>query len=311
MVPDGPTAWHGIYAATLTPLRPDFMIDEAALAAHVARVAGTRGVVGVMCNGHAGENHLLTREEKRRVTEVVVEAIGTRAIVVCGVNAESSLEAALHARDAEHAGADAVMVFAPNGWALGQDEHMAYRHHRAILEAADLPMMLFQASVCAGKMAYSRPVLAELLRLPRVVAIKEGSWEVAAYEATRRLAAEVAPQVAVMASGDEHLFTGFAIGSEGSVVSLAAVVPEVIVALDRAVRRGELGRARAIHEALQPLANLVYGTPPGARATARLKACLHMLGRIPCDAVRPPFAPIDAAERARLQVALERAMAAS
>ena len=153
-------------------------------------------------------------------------------------------------------------------------------------------------------------MLTELLKLPRVVAIKEGSWEVAAYEHTRRLAAEVAPHVAVMASGDEHLFTGFAIGSEGSVVSLAAVVPEVIVALDRAVKRGELGRARAIHETLQPLANLVYGTPPGNRATARLKACLHMMGRIPCDAVRPPLAPVDSAERARLATALERATAA-
>lgn len=310
MVPDGAHAWHGIYAATLTPLTADFAIDPAALAAHVSRVVDVKGMVGVMCNGHAGENALLTREEKRRVTEIVVEAIGTRAIVVCGINAESSLEAAFHARDAEHAGADAVMVFAPNSWALGQDDAMAVRHHRIVHEATRLPLMLFQAAVGAGKMAYSRAVLTELLKLPRVVGVKEGSWEVAAYEHTRRLAAEVAPHVAVMASGDEHLFTGFVIGSDGSVVSLAAVIPEVIVALDRAVKRGELGRARAIHEALQPLANLVYGTPPGNRATARLKALLHMLGRIPSDAVRPPFAPIDSTERSRLAVALERATAA-
>ena len=81
MVPDGRQAWHGIYAATLTPLTPDFAVDEAALAGHVSRVAEVAGMVGVMCNGHAGENHLLTREEKRRVTGIVVEAIGTRSIV--------------------------------------------------------------------------------------------------------------------------------------------------------------------------------------------------------------------------------------
>ncbi|MBM3521966.1 MAG: dihydrodipicolinate synthase family protein [Alphaproteobacteria bacterium] len=266
------------------------------------------GIVGVMCNGHAGENYLTTREEKRRVTRAVVDAIGKRAIVVCGINAEGSLEAAEHARDAEADGADAVMIFAPNAWALGQDETMALRHHRMIVEATRLPLMLFQASVGSGRMAYSPEILAQLLALPRVVGIKEGSWEVNAYERTLRIAKRVAPTVAVMGSGDEHLFTSFMIGSEGSVVSLAAVIPEAIVALDRAVKAGDVARARALHEKIHPLANLIYGVPPGARATARLKACLQMLGRFTSDAVRPPFAPIDAAERARIEPTLRAAM---
>lgn len=310
MLPDRPRPWHGIYPAILTPLRPDLSLDQAALARHAAAVM-VDGIVGVMCNGHAGENFLTTREEKRRVAATVVGAIGRRAIVVCGINAESSLEAADHAGDAEAAGADAVMVFAPNAWALGQDEEMAVRHHRMIGEATRLPMMLFQASVGSGRMPYAPPVLARLLALPRVVAIKEGSWEVNAYERTLRLARAVAPDVAVMGSGDEHLFTSFAIGSDGSVVSLAAVIPEQIVALDRAIAQGDIAAARRLHERIHPLANLVYGTPPGSRATARLKALLVMLGRLDCDAVRPPFAPIDEAERARLEPALRAAMSAA
>jgi 4-hydroxy-tetrahydrodipicolinate synthase len=308
MIPERRERWHGIYAAILTPMTQDGAVDEAALARHARDVVAVEGMVGVMCNGHAGENFLLTREEKRRVSEAVVDAIGKRAIVVSGVNAECSNEAAAHAADAERAGVDAVMVFAPNGWALGQDDEMALRHHRIIAAATTLPIMLFQASVGSGRMAYAPHVLGELLALPRVVAIKEGSWEVAAYERTLRLAKRVAPQVAVMGSGDEHLLTSFVIGSEGSVVSLAAVIPAAIVALDRAVKAGDLAAARRLHERIHPLANLVYGTPPGNRATARLKACLHMLGRIPHDAVRAPFAPIDAAERACLEPALRRAL---
>jgi 4-hydroxy-tetrahydrodipicolinate synthase len=307
MIPDRPDAWHGIYPAILTPMRGDFSIDEEAMRRHAGDVM-VDGIVGVMCNGHAGENYLTTREEKRRVTRAVVEAIGQRAIVVCGVNADASLEAASHARDAELDGADAVMIFAPNSWALGQDEEMALRHHRMIAEATRLPIMLFQASVGSGRMAYTPTVLAKLLTLPRIVAIKEGSWEVNAYERTLRLAKRVAPEVAVMGSGDEHLFASFSIGSEGSVVSLAAVIPEAIVALDRAVKSGDMARARALHERIHPLANLIYGVPPGARATARLKACLVMLGRLPTDTVRPPFAPIDAAERARIEPALRAAI---
>lgn len=307
MIPKREYPFHGVYAAIVCPMRPDFSIDEVALARHAVDVTSVAGMVGVLCNGHAGENFVLGREEKRRVVEIVVKAIGARAIVVSGVNAESSLEAAVHAKDAEDAGADVVMVFAPNGWALGQDAEMAVRHHTHVIEATRAPIMLFQAGVGAGRMAYAPDVLARLLKLPRVVAVKEGSWEVAAYERTRRLARKVAPHVAIMGSGDEHLFTSYAIGSEGSLVSLAVIVPEAIVALDRAVQRGDLAEARKLHEIIQPLANAIYGAPPGLRATARLKACLKLLGRIPSDTVRPPIGPLDAAEIDRLKAGLDAA----
>ena len=307
MVPNRDNAFHGIYAAIVCAMRPDFAIDEAALARHASDVVAVPGIVGVLCNGHAGENFALTREEKRRVVEVVAKAIGERAIVVSGINAESSLEAAQHARDAEAAGADVLMVFGPNAWALGQDDEMAVRHHRYVIEATKSPIMLFQASVGAGKSAYAPDVLAGLLKLPRVVAVKEGSWEVAAYERTRKIAQEVAPHVAIMGSGDEHLLTSYVIGSEGSLVSLAMITPAEIVALDAAARRGDLDEARRLHAIIQPLANVIYGMPPGLRATARLKTCLKLLGRITCDAVRPPIGPLDAEEIRRLEQALTAA----
>lgn len=310
MIPDRPNPWHGIYPAILTPMREDFTIDDDAMARHASDVL-VDGIVGVMCNGHAGENYMTTRDEKRRVTDAVVGAIGKRAIVVSGINAEYSLDAAAQARDAEAAGADAIMIFAPNAWALGQDSEMALRHHQLIAAATRLPIMLFQASVGSGKTPYPPEVLTRLLALPRIVGIKEGSWEVNAYERTLRLVKRVAPHVAVMGSGDEHLFTSFMIGSEGSVVSLAAVIPEVIVALDRAVKRGDVAAARAIHEKLHPLANIIYGVPPGSLATARLKACLKLLGRFATDAVRPPFAAIGAAERMSIETALRVAMSAA
>src|SRR6202000_299972 len=113
------------------------------------------------------------------------------------------------------------------------------------------------------------------------VAIKEGSWETARYEANRRLVKAAAPHVAVMASGDEHLFTCFAIRTEGSVVSLAAVVPELVVALYRALQERNLAEAQRLNEHVYPLAKAIYGTAPGSHANARLKACLHLLGKFP------------------------------
>ena len=305
MIPTGDRPFHGIYPSTPCPLLPDLGLDETAFAALLRWLAGTEGIAGFLVNGHAGENALLGPDEQVRVVETAAAAVGARAMVVAGVNCECSLEAARLASRFEAAGADAVMVFPPNGWALFQDDGMALEHHRRIIEATSCPIMLFQGSLRAGSLSYAPEVLERLAVLPRVVAIKEGSWEVAAYEQTRRLVKAAAPHVAVMASGDEHLFTGYAIGSEGSLVSLASVIPEPIVALYEAMQARDLAAARAQHERIYPLARAIYRAAPGGRANARLKTCLKLLGRFPSDAMRPPFGATPEAEHTALREALE------
>ncbi|MEP6723369.1 MAG: dihydrodipicolinate synthase family protein [Variovorax sp.] len=307
MIPDRPNAFHGIYAATLCPLLDDGRIDQTTLARHLEANAFVPGMAGLLINGHAGENFMLSREEKRRVAEIAAEVCGRHAILVSGINAEDSFEAQRHVDDAQAAGADAVLLFPPFSWALSQDEHMAVTHHRIANANAQMPLMLYQAGVNAGAMAYRPEVLAELAQLPHVVGIKEGSWEAAAYEANLRLVKQVAPHVAMMASGDEHLFTCFLVGSEGSLVSLAAVTPELVIALEQAIRRHDIDEARRLNDRIYPLAKAIYGTAPGGYATARLKTCLKLLGRIPSDTMRLPMGPLPAAEVA----ALERALAAA
>ncbi len=286
----------GIYPATVCPLQSDLQIDEVALERHLASLDQASGIKGFLINGHAGENFLLSRQEKRRVIEVARRSVSKSKILVCGVNAEATAEAERQAGDVAAAGGDAIMVFPPNSWSLSVSDDMVIAHHEAISAASDLPIFLYQAPVSCGPMAYSHDVLRSLISLPRVVAIKEGSWEVAAYEANRRLIKSVAPSIAVMASGDEHLLTSFILGSEGSMVSLAVILPDVIVSLDAAVRRGDLKTARSLHDIIYPIAKAIYGTPPANLATARIKTCLRLLGRLDCDAMRLPVRPLPAAE---------------
>ena len=67
-----------------------------------------------------------------------------------------------------------------------------------------------------------------------------------------------APRFVVLGSGDEHLLTSYIIGSAGSQVSLAAVVPELVASLWDAASSADWGRARAAHEQLYPLAVAIY-----------------------------------------------------
>lgn len=297
----------GIHAATVVPMRADFSMDEDALAAHIAAVTRVKGIRGLLINGHAGENFVLSLAEKRRVVEIARAVAPKDCLLVSGVNHESSLEAAREAAEMAAAGADGLLVFPPNSWALGHADECTLMHHTMIADATALPLMLYGAPVGAGAMSYSSEVLSRLIDDPRFVAIKDGSWEVAAYEENLRLIQSRRPGFAVLGSGDEHLLTSYVIGSAGSQVSLAAVVPELVVALWDAAATGDWAKARQVHEQLYPLSVAIYRDAPGGRATARLKTCLKLLGRLGNDVVRPPQPPCDARENAALSAALRAA----
>ena len=300
-----PNSFHGTHAATVAPMRPDYALDERALEAHIAEVSHTAGIRGLLINGHAGENYYLTREELRRVIEIARRTAPKACWLTAGVNAESSLDAARIAADAEKAGADALLVFPPNSWGLNHDIGMVTAHHRHVIDATSLPIVLYQASVGAGRMAYQLPVIEALITEPRVKAIKEGSWEVATFEQNWRFVGARRPDIAVLGSGDEHLLTSYMIGSVGTQVSLAAVVPELIVALHEAAMAKDWNRARKLHERIYPLSVAIYRNPPGNRATARLKTCLQLIGRLNHDVARPPIQPLSQTERDGLKAALE------
>lgn len=293
----------GVHAATIAPMRADFSIDEAALRAHLRSVAGAPGIRGLLVNGHAGENFVLEPDEKIRVIEIARETLGGDQLLCAGVNAESSLAAAREAEAAERAGADILLIFPPNSFALSHDRDAALLHQAHVLGACGLPVLLYGAPVGAGAMAYTPGQLLALAEDPRVVGVKEGSWESAAYEATWRLFRDRA-DFAVLGSGDEHLLAAYMIGSVGSQVSLAALAPGLLTALFAAAQAGDWAQARAVHERIYPLAHAIYRQPPGGRATVRLKAALAMLGAIPHAHARPPQPPATQAETDALRAAL-------
>jgi len=115
-----PVKLRGSLPASLCPFRPDFSIDEEAFADHVRWLVEASKGGGIVCNGHAGEVASLTRKERKRVVEVAVREAKGKAPVVAGVYSDSTPEAIELARDAEGAGASAILLFPPPVW--GEEE---------------------------------------------------------------------------------------------------------------------------------------------------------------------------------------------
>src|SRR5258708_12100306 len=105
--------FSGIMPANILPFRADLSIDEQAHRKHFGWLADTRGVTGIVANGHAAEVASLSREERRRTLAVALDEVAGGCPVVAGVYTDGTAEAVELTKDAKAAGAAGVLLFPP------------------------------------------------------------------------------------------------------------------------------------------------------------------------------------------------------
>src|SRR2546423_8034572 len=166
--------FSGVMPANLLPFTADLAIDEPAYRTHLRWLADTRGVAGIVANGHAAEVSSLSREERRRALGIALDEVGPQCPVVAGVYADGTQEAVELARDAKAEGAAAVLVFPPTlfMWGARGKPEMALRHFSEIAAQADLPIIVFEYPPASG-IGYSPETLAQLAAIPHVSAVKD------------------------------------------------------------------------------------------------------------------------------------------
>lgn len=299
--------WSGVYPAALLPFHPDYSIDEEGYRRLLRWLAGIDGISGVLCNGHSGEVTSLDRAERRRVVEIAAEEMPHHRIIAA-VQCEGTLEAIQQARDAKEAGASAALIMPPHHWLrFGKDPADAVRHFSGIAEAVEIDLIVHQYPFNT-KATYSTVELLELAKIPRVLAVKYGSREMARYETDYRLLRQHAPQIAFLNCIDEYLLPGLALGGDGVIVGCACFVPELIVSLVRALGRKDLVEALQVEEKLFPAVRFIYGMgEPTGVAHQRMKEALVMMGHLSSPVVRPPLKTFSPEQREQLRKELIQA----
>src|ERR1700753_2108542 len=164
---------HGVIPAVLLPFHTDLSSAEPSFRAHLRDVAAVQGLCAITINAHSTEVASCTREEQRRVMEIAGEEVGDRLPVIHGIWADGSMEAARIAREAQAAGASALLVFPPAPFTLGQSAEMALAHFKTIADATDLPLIVFQYPLATGQ-GYPPATLERLFEeVPTIRAIKD------------------------------------------------------------------------------------------------------------------------------------------
>jgi 4-hydroxy-tetrahydrodipicolinate synthase len=296
-----------VMPANILPFLADLSIDEPAYRRHLRWLADTRGVTGIVANGHAAEVSSLTREERRRALAIAFDEVAGACPVVAGVYSDGTREAVEFAREAKMEGAAGVLVFPPTlfMWGAQNKPDMVMRHFSEIAAGADLPIIIFEYPPASG-IGYAPETLARLTEIPQVAGVKDWSNDIVAFERNLRALRATGRPVAMLSSFTMSLMSTFLLGADGAISGMGSVTADLQGELFDLCQKGDVDGARRVNDRLDHLVRVFYA-PPFVDMHNRMKEALVILGRIPAAHVRPPLTPVSDAERDAIRDALRAA----
>lgn len=289
------TGIEGIVPILLTPFRRDLSIDYASLRREVDATLAT-GVQGIGI-AIGSEIFKLTPEERCQMLRAVTDQVEGRVPVVINTSAPGTAPAVQLAQEAAKAGADRLMIWPPDFYALGPDA--VIEHLSRIAEAAGLPIVLQDVP-----QAPISPALAFLIAqaVPLVDTIKVETNPTVA-QAGAMVQAVDGKLTVLGGSGGGTLVEEYRRGARGTMpfASQAAEFTAVWTALEA----GDEGTAAGIIEAqILPVSRL--GFQSGDMFYHVHKALLNRAGIFANTLVRPPTAAPDIITKAELDRLLDR-----
>jgi 4-hydroxy-tetrahydrodipicolinate synthase len=283
----------GCGTALVTPFGRDGSVDEAALRSLVNWQVES-GIDFLIPCGTTGEAATLSEAEWLRVVEVVVETAAGRVPVFAGCTHNSTSEAVTKVKKlAQVRGLTGVLTANPYYNKPGQEGQ--YQHFKAIAEAVDLPVLLYNIPGRTG--ANLEPATAlRLAELKNVVGIKESSGNIS--QITELITA--APSsFKVLAGDDSFALPVIAVGGVGLVSVASNAIPVEMSRMVGAAVANDWETARAINRKFFRLMQMHFSEPSPAPA----KAVLALLGHGE-DVLRLPMVPVSDALRRRLETLL-------
>src|SRR5215217_5552778 len=294
--------FSGVIPANLLPFDADLRIDEGNYRRHIRHLVDTEGVSGITTNAHASEVATLTLGEQQRSLSITLDEVAGEVPVICGVYEDGTSKAAEIARMAERDGADCLLIFPSAVFDYGSQmrPEMAYGHYATIAEATSLPMIAFVYPTTSGLRIETDALVKICGEIDNVIAIKEWSNDIVAYERNYRALKALNKEISVLSSFSKALLASLCVGADGILSGHGSLIADLHVEIFDAVRRGDLAAARRVSDRIYPLVRVFYAQP-FLDMHNRMKEALAILGRIDESHVRPPLRRISDAQREEIR----------
>ena len=250
----------------------------------LAKYLLAQGVQGLYVNGSSGECVYLSVSERKTILENVMEAVGGEMIIISHVACNNTRDSMELARHAQSLGVDAIAAIPPIYFHL--PEHAIAKYWNDISSAApDTDFIIYNIPQLAG-VSLTMPLLADMLKNPRVIGVKNSSMPVQDIQMFKDKGGE---DFIVFNGPDEQLAGGLLMGATAGIGGTYAAMPRLYVKLFHLVKDGQVEQATRLQN---DICRIIYAMcAVRGSMYALIKELLRRKG-ISCGSVRAPLAPL-------------------
>jgi 4-hydroxy-tetrahydrodipicolinate synthase len=288
----GPRDWGTLLTAMLTPFDSDGSVnyDEAARLAEF--LVDEQKNDGLVVCGTTGESPTLSEQEKLKLLEVIIDAVGNRAAIIFGAGSYNTAESIHMTRQADRRGAHGIMLVNPYYNRPGQAG--LYAHFSTVAAETQLPVLLYNIFPRSA-INLETSTLLRLAEIPNIVAVKEASGSLPQISE----AAALTPEGFRVYSGDDALTLPIlSVGGHGLISVAAHVVGAELKEMISAFAT-DPARSLKLNRKLAPLIKAIFAAP----SPVPIKYATSLEG-FNCKHVRLPLVPLTEAEEAAVLEAL-------
>ena len=288
------TEFSGVLAAVATPFDSDLNVDEARLRQLVDDLLAD-GVKGLVPVGSTGEFASLSNDERRQVTEIVVEQSAGRAPVIVHTGATTTKEAVELSQHAAQSGAAGLLLLPPYKDRLSIEETSSY--FRAVADSAPLPVIVYNLPLATGVNLSPEDIAGMAQSSPNIAYVKDtsGDW----HQLTRSIH-DYSDVFTTLVGWDTMLLGALVEGAAGCILGVTNITAKPFVRVYDAVQAGNLSEARAEWDRVYPLVRfLLSGSYVGG-----LKGSMEAAGKS-IGASRAPVAGLATERQAEIATILK------
>jgi 4-hydroxy-tetrahydrodipicolinate synthase len=285
----------GSIVAIVTPMQEDGNLDLNSLR-NLVDFHVREGTDAIVIVGTTGESPTVDVEEHCLLIKTTVDHAAGRIPVIAGTGANSTSEAIELTRFAKEAGADLALSVVP--YYNKPTQEGLYRHFKAIAEAVELPVLLY--NVPGRTVAdMSNDTILRLAQVPGIVGVKDATGN---FDRACDLIARAPEDFALYSGDDMTCVSAIMMGFHGNISVTANVAPRLMHEMCAAAAAGDVAKAREIQFRLLDLhRDLFCEANP-----IPVKWAVHKMGLMPAG-IRLPLTQLSDANQARVLAAMRQA----
>ena len=289
------TRLKGMGVALITPFKEDGSVDYDALL-RLVDYQLENGTDFLCVLGTTAETPTLTKEEKGKVKRTIIDRVNGRLPILLGVGSNSTQAVVDSVKNDDMTGVDALLVVVP--YYNKPSQEGIYQHYKAVAEATDLPIVLYNVPGRTGVNMTAETTLRLANDFENIVAIKEASGNIAQMDEIIKNK----PEGFDVISGDDGItFPLITLGAVGVISVLGNAFPREFSRMTQLALEGDYVNALPIHHQFAEMCNLLFvdGNPAG------VKAMLSIMGMVE-NKLRLPLVPARQITCEKLSAAWEK-----